>query len=420
MLALGERTAWAQVASADTTHHEDFEIVGSKNRRITIPFEVANNLIILEASVNGSRPLKFILDTGVGSTLITSLPIEEEIYLTHTRIVSLSGLGEGEPVEAFYSDTNQLRIGNVVGQNVEILFLKEDVFKLSLFMGTSVHGIIGYDLFNNFAVEVNYITKKLYLYDVDVFDAKFERLAKHRWWHKYPIILQDKKPYIHVKLKHKKGVAYENLRLLIDSGSSNAFSLYEGTDDAITIPKVNINTLIGVGLSGNVNGFLGRVQEMQLGDFTFEKPVIAYPDSHAIRKAFSLGERNGSLGGEILRRFKMIFNYQKGYVLMRKNQSYKSRFDYNISGIEVNTPIPDFPLYVVSQIRPGSPADEKGIEKGDIIKRINGDPSARMKFNEVLSYFQKHKTSHLKIEVQRDSVYTIYRLKLRNSLVVDK
>ena len=329
-------------------------------------------------------------------------------------------MGEGEPVEALYSDTNQLRVGDVVGHNVEVLFLKEDIFNLPLFMGTEVHGIIGYDLFNNFAVEVNYLTKKLFLYDVDVFNAKFERLAKHRLWHRYPIILQDKKPYINVKLRHKKNAPLVALRLLIDSGSSNAFSLYEGTNDAIKIPKATINTLIGVGFSGNVHGLLGRVQEMKLGDFTFEKPVIAYPDSQAIREAFFLGARNGSLGAEVLRRFKMIFNYQKGYVLMRKNRNYKSRYDYKFSGIEINTPIPDFPLYVVSQIREDSPADRKGVEKGDIIKRINDKPSAKMKYNEVLGYFQKRKGSTLKIEVQRDSVYKRFRLKLKNTLVVDK
>lgn len=412
--------ALAQVSEPDTVRNTEFEILGHKDRRITIPFEEVNNLIIIKASVNGSVPLKFILDTGVGSTIITSLPGGEEIYLTHTRTVSLSGLGEGEAVEAFYSDANQLRIGDVVGQNLEILFLKEDIFKLSSFMGTNVHGIIGYDLFNNFAVEVNYISNELDLYDPELFNRKFERLAKHRLWHRYPIILQDKKPYIYVKMKHQEEAPLKDLRLLIDSGSSNAFSLYEITDDEIKIPESNINTLIGVGLSGNVNGYLGRIEEMQLGDYTFEEPVIAYPDSHAIRQAFTLGDRNGSLGGEVLRRFKMIFNYQKGYVLMRSNRDYKENFYYNISGIEVNTPIPNIPLYVVSQVREGSPADKEGIMKNDVIKYINGHPTAQMDLNEILSYFQKNKTSRIRLGVERDSKYRTYSFKLENSLVVDE
>lgn len=397
----------------------EFSINGRNDRPVTIPFELVNNLIIIEVSLNGSVPLKLILDSGVTNTLITSLPNNEEIYLHSTRTVSLSGLGEGEPIEAFYSEKNQINIGKVVGTNVEIFFLKEDIFRLSSFMGTYVHGLIGYDIFANFAVEINYLSKEILLYDPKEFKEKFEKLPRHWKWHKFPITVEDDKPYVEMRFKHEPGINYSTLKLLIDTGSSNAFSLYELTHNNITIPESNISTLIGVGLSGKINGYMGRVKKMRLGEFVFDEPVVAYPDSHAIRRVFFLGERNGSVGGEVLRRFKIIFHYQEGYILVRANKDFGDRFHYNLSGIEVNTPIPNIPLYVVSEVRENSPADKEGIMKGDVIKYINGEPAARFDLNEIIAYLQKNQGSRVQLEVQRDTLFKRFRLKLDNELVVD-
>lgn len=396
-----------------------FRIVGPKDKRVEIPFELINNLVVIEASLNGSSPMKFILDTGVGTTLISSLPPGEEIYLPNSRVVSLTGLGEGESVEAIYTNNNTFSLSRVEAENLEVLYLKENIFMLSSFMGTQVHGIIGYDMFANFAVEVNYRAKEIYFYAPDEFEEKFKKLPKHRKWFKYPIHIEEKKPYIDLLYQHKKDSEPANVRLLIDSGSSNAFSLYDLTHEAIKIPENRIETLIGVGLSGRVRGYLGRVKEMKLGTFEFDKPVIAYPDSFAIRRAFGLGDRNGSLGGEVLRRFKVIYHYQDGYILVRKNRDFGDKFYYNLSGIEVNTPFPDLPVYVVSDIREHSPADKAGVKAGDIIRFINGENVSKKDLNEVLHELQKNESSNMVLEVQRDSVFVKVNLKLENELPID-
>lgn len=420
LLILQEKQVLAQDSDNIYKTKAEFKINGRADQPVVIPFELVNNLIIIETRINGSVPLKLIVDTGVSNVLITSLPNGEEISLKSSRTVTLSGLGEGDPIEAFYSETNRLNIGQVEGDDVEVLFLKKDIFNLSSFMGTYVHGLIGYDLFSKFAVEIDYIAKRLILYKPEEFEEKFKKLPAHRWWHKYPITIEERKPYIDVGFKHRPGIPYTQLRLLIDSGSSNAFSLYKITHDDIIVPESHIKTLIGVGLSGNVNGFLGRVQKMKLGDdFIFEQPVVAYPDSFAIRRAFELGDRNGSIGGEVLRRFKIIFHYRDGYILVRRNHDFGEEFHYNRSGIDINTPLPNIPLYVVSEVRENSPADDKGIKKDDIIKYINGDSVLDMDLNEIINILQKSKRSRMKIRVQRDSVYKNFHLLLDDQLKVD-
>src|SRR5262245_28084576 len=44
---------------------------------VVIPFELATRHIILKVSVNGSRPLSFVLDTGASAALIRMDPAKE-------------------------------------------------------------------------------------------------------------------------------------------------------------------------------------------------------------------------------------------------------------------------------------------------------------------------------------------------------
>jgi membrane-associated protease RseP (regulator of RpoE activity) len=210
------------------------------------------------------------------------------------------------------------------------------------------------------------------------------------------------------------------LKLIIDSGSSNAFSLYHLSHDEIMIPESRIETLIGVGLSGKVHGYLGRAQEIELGGMKFNTPIIAYPDSTSIRKAIGVGERNGSLGGEVLRRFKVIFHYPNSALYLRKNRDFDDDFNYNMSGIELNTPFPNIPFYVVSEVREDSPAAEKGVKAGDAIKYVDGERATDMNLNEMIYYLQKREGRKVQIGIQRDSLFKYISISLDNKLTVDE
>ncbi|MEX2364485.1 MAG: aspartyl protease family protein [Balneolaceae bacterium] len=404
---------------AQSSNESGFELVDTTEQRIRIPFELINNLVIIEIRINGSEPLKFVLDTGVGTTLITGLPNNEELYLKNSRIITLAGLGENEPMQAYLSKNNSISLKGVEGENLDVVFLLEDVFNLSSFMGTFVHGLIGYDLFANFAVEIDYKKKHIFLYEPESYKKKFQKLSKHRKWHKFPILIDNQKPYLYLDYLPSGETTTHQIKLLIDSGASNAFSFYETTEDFFTIPASNIQTLLGIGLSGNVNGKMGRVNEVSLGKFIFDKPVVAFPDSLSVANAIRLSDRNGSVGGEILRRFKVIFHYQDGFMLLRSNNDFKDDFNYNMSGIEIYTPIPNLPLYVILKVRKGSSADVAGIREEDIINRINGTKTEELTFNDILNYLESREGSSIRMEVQRDSTIKKFFFRLRNELKVD-
>lgn len=396
-----------------------FEITERDNRRVTIPFRLINNLIVIEAHVNNSSPMKFILDSGASGNIITSL-YEEELYLNNVNTVRLAGLGEGSTIEAFQSLDNIIQIGNrIAADSAEVLLLKEDVFQLDSFMGTKIHGILGHDFFESFAVEINYRRKLLRIYKPDAFKEKFRELPEHRKWYTMPILLQNNKSYLNAGYQHKSGDEFVTLRLLLDTGASNSFSLYNSKDERIKVPEVTINSIIGTGLSGKVVGEVGRVQSMKIGDFIFEEPVIAFPDSLSVRRVLRAEQRKGSVGGDIFRRFKVIFHYDNELLYLRKNSDFSDEFYYNTSGIEVYTPIPDLPFYVIAYVREGSPAFLAGVREGDIIKKINGTPAINLSMNDLIDYFQYKKRSNIFLEVERDSTVKNLRFNMDVQLVPD-
>ncbi|MDW7693194.1 aspartyl protease family protein [Flammeovirgaceae bacterium SG7u.111] len=372
-------------------------------KTLTIPFELVHNLILIPLSINGSDTLRFILDTGVSTTVITSLPNSEDINLKYVRKLDLNGLGEGNSIQALYSTGNTLSIHDAIGYNHEVLFLLDDVFHLSASMGTYVHGLIGYDVFRNFIVEISYVKKKIYLHDPVRYNKKYRKMKVK--WEALPISLEKEKPYITANILQKDSTKL-NIKLLVDSGASHALSLYPITHNKLAIPDDTFRSFLGAGLSGEIFGYVGRVKELWLGNYNFTDPIVSYPDETSIQKVLDFSDRNGSLGSEILKRFRVVYHYNDKTILLKPNTEYKNAFRYNMSGIEVSTPIPGMPIYEISKVRANSPAKQAGLLKGDQIMMINGVKATRYSLNDIVSLFQSRDGRKIRLYIQRvDKTY---------------
>jgi len=70
-------------------------------RKIQIPFEVHNNLIVVPVVLNHALPLKFIVDTGVRTAILTQKTFTDILGLTYARKYSISGPGGERLVDAY-------------------------------------------------------------------------------------------------------------------------------------------------------------------------------------------------------------------------------------------------------------------------------------------------------------------------------
>ncbi len=376
---------------------KDLTFANPNQSRISFQFKFINNLIIVPVIINDSDTLHFILDTGLSTSIMTEISWGDTLELNYTRQVKLNGLGQGEPVSALHSYGNNFNISGIQGVNQDLYVLLQNVFNLSAIFGTKVHGLIGYNMFKNFIVEINYDHKVITFHNPD----KYKPPRYRKKGITLPLIIHQTKPYVYGVITLRDGTEVP-VKLLLDTGASHALWMDVESDENIIYPEKTADVFLGKGLNGDIYGKIGRMHQFTLGDFTFDKPVVAFPDSLSAGNAIGRDNRNGSLGSEILRRFHIIIDYPNSEITLYPNNQYRSEFKLNRSGIEIEAPIAGFPYYIISNIRDGSPADKAGLRKGDEIKYINGKNTVRMDINEMYQFFQKKPGYKLRLFVSRE------------------
>ena len=118
--------------------------------RVQFPIEVVNNLVILPVVLNGQLPLKFILDTGVRTTILTEKAFSDILNLTYSRHYLVAGPGGEKIVEAYVTNNVTLDMPGIHGEGHAMLVLEQDYLELRNYLGTDVQGILGYELFSRF------------------------------------------------------------------------------------------------------------------------------------------------------------------------------------------------------------------------------------------------------------------------------
>lgn len=395
-------------ASSDTTAQSNLihlHFKKSKTKKLNLRFEMINNLIIVPVFINGSDTMKFILDTGVSHTMITSLNGAPGISFNYAREIELFGLGSGREVKAFHSFGNVLELPGIQGFNHNVIILKEDFDFLSQGLGTQVHGLLGYDVFDSFVVEIDYKDQKLTFYDPKFYRSKRrDKILKKATALDLEIV--RRKPFIKAGLVDEYNQDIE-ANLLVDSGASHAVSLFKSSDDRLEIPDNSIYSFIGVGLSGDIYGHIGRAKKLSLGNYKFKKPLVTYPDEESVNIANYENDRSGSIGADILKRFTVIFDYHGKEMLLKSNSSFKNDFTYNLSGIDVTTPIPDVSIFEIAKVRKGSPAWIAGLEIGDQIVTINGIETTEYKLSHIVQMLQSRSGRKLTVGIRRqDQIFS--------------
>ena len=387
----------AKTVKLKSVTDEKFGFQLAKRRKITrIPFEFQANLVIVPVKVNNSDTLRFILDTGVSSILITDPQIIKNQRMKFARSVKISGAGEGNDIEAGIVLDNTITMGDMIGYRQNLVVLKEDVLKLSEFVGSPIHGIIGYEIFNRFVVTIDFGTNEIILQNPEHYKYKPSKGER------FPITIEENKPYLStIELINDK----QNLplKVILDTGAGHAISLDANRNNGIPMPKKVVKAQLGRGLSGVINGSLGRISKLRLGKFEMKNLVASFPDSASYRiRGMELTERQGNIGCEFLRRFKITFNYRDQYIVLKPiNRRMKEPFEHNMSGIELMAKGDDFHEYTVDRIIENSPAEYAGLLQGDRVMFINNKSSKDISISEIYKLFQKGEGKNINLIMKR-------------------
>jgi Aspartyl protease/PDZ domain len=373
-----------------------FSLTEGKHR-VQFPIEICNNLVVIPVVLNGQLPLKFILDTGVRTTILTEKSFSDILKLTYGRHYLVSGPGGEKIVEAYVTNDVTLDMPGVHGEGHAMLVLEKDYLELRNYLGTDVQGVLGYEVFSRFIVEVNYERKLLTLTLPEYFHpkSKFQSLS---------IIIQDTKPYIQVPVKMSDGRVV-NVKLMVDSGASHGLVLDPATDKNIILPEKHVSSLIGRGIGGLITGQIGRIQSLELGKYKVNNVIANFPDANSYNDTIKTSAdvfRNGALGGEILTRFTTIYDFPAGKLYLKKNSAYSSRFNFNMSGLTLKAKGARLAKFEITDVRKDSAAEKVGIENGDEVISINGLPASQLSLNNINGYFNSRPGKRVRIELMHN------------------
>ncbi len=329
---------------------------------IRIPIDLRFNLIYLRGRLDDSDSLWMVLDSGASVNAIDT-GVAKRLGL---EVASRGqGRGAGGLVEAGQIRSVTVRLPGVTLEGAPIAAMPLDPFERRT--GRAIEAIIGYPLLSRCVVKIDYAARMLELVPA----ASFEYAGTGAV---LPLTFHNRHPYItaRVTLPGRRPIGGW---FVIDLGSAQALILSPGfiRDERLqnAFPKTIEARSRGVG--GQIPSRMARVERLEIGGMRFDRTVtmLPIPGDTWISAPGMLG----NIGGEILRRFTVIFDYSRKRMILEPNPAFGDAFEADMSGLATRMGPDGSGALKVEWIQSDSPAAAAGVRPNDLIERIDGRPA---------------------------------------------
>ncbi len=327
-----------------------------------LPFELYDKRVWVSAKVNDKGPFDFQFDSAAGSSLLTP-KAAGQAGIEADAFASANGAGDGT-IQVQVASNVAFQFGRISWTVHRIPLIPLDGVDEGT--GRRADGLIGKDFLDRFVFQVDYASRQM-----SVYDPSFRYTGPGV---SLPITLAEG-PILEARIS-VPGRDPVPCRLLVDApftGSlafARPFIEKNGLLDVVKSLTPNLLKTAMRGVGGESLMYIGRVQSLTVGPYSFEKPVAGFCLAEGGTLARS--DIDGLLGAEILRRFRVIFDYPHHRMILEPATGLDEAFEYDMSGLEIRAVAPELKSFTVRRVHQGTPAAESGVRVGDSIIVING------------------------------------------------
>jgi hypothetical protein len=335
---------------------KDFEIAGGAAQTV-LPIRIINNHIFGEVMINGKGPFTAVFDTG-GANLVTP-PLAEKLGIKIEGNIPGTGAGEGVMMGGF-SHVDRIDIAGASVKNQTVLVMPLDKFEV--IEGVPMPAMIGNETFRRFVTRIDYGASTITLIAPDKFDPKDAGVE-------IPFTFYENHPEV-------EGT-FEGLpaKFDIDTGARDDLTLnkpFVERNNLRAKHSKGIDAVAGWGVGGPVTGYVTRGGPITIGPVKVDDLIVTLSDQG--KGAFAGDEYQGNLGGGVLHRFVVTFDYGRRKMYLKPLAAMPADVgSYDRSGLWL-IGAPEG-AHIVAVIK-GSPADQAGLRKDEIIVAVDGTKAA--------------------------------------------
>ena len=324
------------------------------DKPVILGARILDNTLIVEAKWDRNGPYHFLIDTGSSVTMVTP-----ELAARYGEKNVKAPEGPQVRVQSFDGKTatlpavmlSRVELGRARFSYVPALIY--DCADLSGQLGVKIDGVLGFPLFRNTKLTLDYPHSRVLL------EAPLEAAGPGGSPPGSSIAFNNssKTPLIPLRLGDRTFIA------LIDSGNDETLSLNPLGLSPKYATEPTEGPTVGT-LTGDRMEEVGRLSEtLYVGDYAVPRSIVEITDEFS------------ALGGGILKHFTITFDQEHSQVTF-----YRGKTDPIVVPGRRSTGLSfaKTPAYWrVVGIVPGSPADGADVEPGDLAVRINGEPVAK-------------------------------------------
>jgi len=356
-----------------------------------LPFDAYGGAIYVPAVINGDSAW-LMLDTGLSRTGL------DPAWAKNVGIVPESA--------AATAVVDTIRLGELALVHYRVALYP--LTGLSEASGRLQVGLVGHDVLQHYAVEIDYRQRRVRLFDPLAYRYTGTGAT-------VPFSADADLPLLRAQLE-VRGRRPIPARLLLDTGASGLCLILTtpfAEQHGLGRVAPAIEAPIGTGLVGDLHGTIVRLQELRLGGVKVPSPTTGLGGEY---KGFlARTDIDGVIGNSVFEGSRLIVDYVRRRAIVEPGPGDGSLCDFDMSGLRLAARGPGLAHIVVDYVIPGSPSAEAGIAVGDELLLIDGRGVAEGNLSDARKALRADGAVH-RLVLRREADTIRVALKLRRLL----